>query len=161
MDPATMAMLAQQLGNGGVIGSAEEPPLAGQPANPLVSTLLSQMTSSSADTERAERVESLERQLEAAKRRISRLRASIATAEQMVELIAVTFGTCPDCWGLHQSCRLCRGDGGPGWRPPDIAELLQWVEPALARTGLRVQSTQESIVDTTRKAGHHVLPDRE
>jgi hypothetical protein len=153
MDPNTLAMLARQLGNS---GPAED----GAPTNPLVSTLLSQMNSPQADTDRTDRQERLERQLEVAKRRISRLRASVETAEKMVELIAATFGTCPECWGLNQLCRLCRGGGGPGWRPPDTDELLSWVEPALAYAGLRVvEQNRESTVDRTRKGKHHVLPD--
>jgi hypothetical protein len=159
MDPAMMQMLARQLGNGGGIGPTDLP--GGQSTNPLVNTLLSQMNSSSGESEH--RVERLERQLEAAKRRITRLRASIATAEEMVELIAVTFGTCPECWGLNQLCRLCRGEGGPGWRPADTGELVRWVEPALARSGLRIQPNQpqESTVDMTRNGEHHVVPDRQ
>lgn len=55
-------------------------------------------------------------------------------AEQMARnsILARALGAC-DCWGELAACAVCRGRGGPGWRPPDRASFDALVRPVLRK----------------------------
>lgn len=154
MNPAMMALLTKQLAgqNGGAAAEATAGDGAG--VDPLMSTLLSQMATGNGESDQDKRIENLENRLAAAKRRIGSLRADLDVAAEMIEFAAETLGACRECWGLNQLCRRCHGAGGPGWRQPDTQELLLWIEPALARSGLRVlqRTTQRTEEETDSPA---------
>lgn len=45
-------------------------------------------------------------------------------------LLAAAVGAC-DCWGEQVGCRLCGGDGAPGWVVPDKELFATYVYPAV------------------------------
>jgi hypothetical protein len=47
-------------------------------------------------------------------------------------LLASALGAC-ECWGLHEGCPACGGDGLPGWEAPDVDLFQEYVGPAAAR----------------------------
>lgn len=47
-------------------------------------------------------------------------------------LLAAALGAC-DCWGSDMACRVCRGEGIPGWAEPDAELFGVYVAPAVAR----------------------------
>lgn len=111
----------------------------GQSQDSLVTALVSSMLDAGASGGAEE--ESRERhadELAAARRRIRRLEQDLAAVDVMLAYIAGVFGACPVCWGRDVRCSRCRGTGAPGSDTPAERELLDWVEPALARVGLRV-----------------------
>jgi hypothetical protein len=71
-------------------------------------------------------------------RTIQKMQEDLAAADMMAGYIADVFGACPRCWGLNRLCSDCKGKGKPGSREPQEAELLSWIEPALAKLGLKV-----------------------
>jgi len=71
-------------------------------------------------------------------RTIQKMQEDLAAADMMAGYIADVFGACPRCWGLNRLCSECKGKGKPGSREPQEAELLSWIEPALAKLGLKV-----------------------
>ncbi len=108
----------------------------GQSQDPLVTALVSSMLDGTgAESESQERHA---HELEAARRRIRRLEQDLAAVDVMLAYVAGVFGACPVCWGRDVRCSRCRGTGAPGSGTPAERELLIWVEPALARVGLRV-----------------------
>lgn len=50
------------------------------------------------------------------------------------QALAAACGACT-CWG-HPRCRICRGEGGSGWRDPDPEMFRRFIEPVLYRLGL-------------------------
>lgn len=81
-----------------------------------------------------------EAQLEDARRALRGARAAIASSQALMEYVARVLGSCQRCCGLNPLCPACGGEGRPGYRPPDREELLAWLQPALAHSGLAVVS---------------------
>ena len=51
-------------------------------------------------------------------------------------LLAGAVGAC-DCWGEQVECRLCGGDGAPGWVVPDKELFVSYVYPAVRAVSRR------------------------
>jgi hypothetical protein len=135
MDEAVMQMVLNQLGSAG----GETPPET--TTDPLMSALLGSLAQRQSERE-SEDDDELRRELARARRTIARLNASIRAADTMALYISELFGCCSTCWGLNRVCPTCRGAGGPGYREADAERLLEWVQPALARHGLQVLTTE-------------------
>jgi hypothetical protein len=54
----------------------------------------------------------------------------LTTLRRRNEDLALALGACPACWGEDSQCRLCRGQGVPGFSRPDTAAFLHYVVPA-------------------------------
>jgi hypothetical protein len=81
-----------------------------------------------------------EAQLEDARRALRGARAAITSSQALLEYVARVLGSCQRCCGLNPLCPACGGEGRPGSRAPDREELLAWLQPALAHSGLAVVS---------------------
>ena len=103
--------------------------------DPLMSMLLQQMAARQEADGTPDEVERLKARLQRAGRLIERLREEAAAANEMASFVARVLGACPRCWGLDRFCRECLGAGTPGSRAPEVADLLDWVGPALQRAG--------------------------
>jgi hypothetical protein len=151
MDQEMTQMLAQRLGLTGeqrdAIQSGDLSSLisaaAGNSQNPLMLALTASLLEQSLpDTEATAR--QYEHKLERAKRIIRELRRDLAGADEILNYIARVLGACSACLGQNRFCPRCRGDGRPGSAAPPEVELLDWVEPALRRLGLRVVRTEQA-----------------
>jgi hypothetical protein len=111
--------------------------LQGEEADP-VQALLIQQLAQSADEDADLDAADLHEQLARCRRTVQRLGAEVAAANAMTEWVAQALGACPACWGLDRFCRRCLGAGLPGSSEPDAERLVEWVTPALARSGLTV-----------------------
>ena len=67
------------------------------------------------------------------RRRLERQALSLLRRKNLE--LSAAFGACP-CWGEHAGCPRCGGRGAPGWRAPDEALFMQYVEPVLRRLGI-------------------------
>jgi len=47
------------------------------------------------------------------------------------EELAAALGACSSCWGQEDDCEYCRGNGIPGFYPPEKKAFNEWVSPAL------------------------------
>ena len=74
---------------------------------------------------------------------VHRLLGKLA-ANEMTAWIARLVGACPRCWGLVAACPSCAGRGGPGHEPPAVDDLVDWLAPALRRSGLALVSRAEA-----------------
>ena len=149
MDRALLSQLiAQRFGanHGGDAGENDLAGLlAGQISDPVLATLASAMLRQQAgDGEIDEPAVDHERRLDRAKRIIQRQQADLAAADRMASYIAEVFGACARCWGLNAFCTECHGAGHPGSGLPREDELRRWIEPALARLGLRIVPAAEA-----------------
>ncbi|TQR88535.1 hypothetical protein D8S82_00560 [Mycobacterium hodleri] len=105
--------------------------------DPIAGMLLARLQSDEAANE-PDRLEVLERRFDALLRANQQLREALVAADQMTAWIARLTGACPRCWGLAGDCSTCAGRGGPGYERPDVGELVDWLAPALRRSGLTI-----------------------
>jgi len=108
-------------------------------SDPLLATLFNSMVQQHSEA-REDHLDPIdhERVLDRAKTTIRKLKENLAAADTMASYIAEVFGACPQCWGLNRLCPQCKGRGNPGSGEPQGEELLSWVEPALAKLGMKV-----------------------
>jgi hypothetical protein len=83
-----------------------------------------------------------DREIERARRAVRQLRRDLQAVDTIFRHLGHVFGACPACFGMSEECGRCHGHGAPGSMTPLKDELLAWVEPALARLGLRVTATK-------------------
>ncbi len=166
MDRALLAQLiAQRFGanrGGDTVEQDFTTLLGSQISDPVLAALASTMLRqhSEADEDPEPSVDH-ERLLSRAKRIIQRQQQELASADKMAQYIAGIFGACPHCWGLNAFCPHCHGEGHPGSTQPHEDELRRWIEPALARLGLRImpmaklQQPARAVHGQVEEAGTH------
>jgi hypothetical protein len=149
MDQTLTQLLANQLGLAPVNGDFQPndiaAALASQGTNPLMASFIAQMASrrEAADETTPEEQKDYEREIQHLKKIIARLRRELASANVMAHFIADIFGACHTCWGLNKLCQHCGGKGKPGYSNPDLEELRAWIEPALKKGGLHIESSPQ------------------
>ena len=136
-----MALLAERAG----FSPEELAPFQDDPmAMLLLTAARNQQDAAGGEGEKLEALEqraaNAEAQLEDARRALRGARAAITSSQALMEYIARVLGSCERCCGLNPLCPACGGEGRPGYRPPDREELLVWLQPALAHSGLAVVS---------------------
>lgn len=145
MTPAAqqaMQMLAERSG-------LDPGDLAGMGEDPMALLLLAaaQRTQESSAGDEVDALErralAAEAQWEEANRALLSCRSAVASSRALARYVARVFGSCERCCGLNALCPTCGGQGTPGSQAPDREELLRWLQPALARTGLVVVPAPE------------------
>jgi hypothetical protein len=124
--------------------------------DPAMMALLESMRQREAPAPRGRRADEREADdddddLRRAKRMIRRLQRDLEAADEVLFFLAELLGACPSCFGASQRCMRCAGRGRPGAVKPRREELLAWIEPALARLGLRVQPIEQRTTDRTNE----------
>lgn len=156
METALAQMFAERLGLSpeelAAVQAGEPAPLLSRCSDPLLAAMINSVASrKTAPRAASELPHDPAQTLERAKEVIHKLRKELASARAMLDYMGELFGACPSCMGLNRVCPDCHGQGGPGYRPPNLLEMLPWVEPALERGGLRL--TREEIKPAKKDAG--------
>lgn len=111
--------------------------------DPLAGLLLARLQAGGTEPE-PDPIVVLEHRFDAALRANQKLREALVAANEMTAWIARLVGACPRCWGLVAACPSCAGRGGPGHEPPAVDDLVDWLAPALRRSGLALVSRAEA-----------------
>lgn len=61
------------------------------------------------------------------------MQRELADLRQANDTVAAALGACPYCWGGDIECPVCRGQGRPGFAPPDAGLFEELVVPAIQR----------------------------
>lgn len=72
------------------------------------------------------------------------------------QVLAAALGAC-DCWGQNPRCRICQGEGGPGWLLPDRQLFTAYVYPAL-RTVRAAAAPRTARASATNRRNHNGEP---
>jgi len=83
-----------------------------------------------------------EKQQSQNKLRTRKLKRNYKILLERNNLCASALGSCPYCWGTDVRCR-CRGEGIPGYFPPNKEDFDEIVVPALKRLGISVSHEQK------------------
>ena len=65
--------------------------------------------------------------------RLERLNQEVADLREVNDTLAAALGACRYCWGGDETCAVCAGYGGAGWRTPNLRLFEELVVPAVYR----------------------------
>jgi hypothetical protein len=71
---------------------------------------------------------------------LEELKEELSDLREANDTVAAALGACPICWGGDRSCKVCRGRGRAGFRPPDPDLFDELVVPAVQRARAMVRA---------------------
>lgn len=132
-DMTNLTGLLEQIGN-------SDPQL--QQKLQLISTLMNNNNSASENEEELD-----QRRRIRARKKLQRLYREYEILKERNEDLAAALGACPHCWGENSRCKICHGEGSPGYFTVDEEAFTEYVMPVLEQLGL-LKHESNSVAQT-------------